>query len=140
MVLFVFVVMLLNLGLRAKEAERALLTRRMWVGPSVLVAILVALLVHALTVRPVPTQAAGSGPEAVGVALFGPYVLGVELASLLLMSALLGAYHLGIRHRDGGAARPAERGGRHAIERRRPRARAGVGAVRAGTPGAARST
>jgi len=34
-------------------------------------------------------------PAAVGVALFGPYLLAVELASMLLLAGLLGAYHLG---------------------------------------------
>jgi NADH-quinone oxidoreductase subunit J len=35
------------------------------------------------------------GPKWVGMALFGPYLLGVELASMLLLAGLLGAYHLG---------------------------------------------
>ena len=30
-----------------------------------------------------------------GMALFGPYALGVELASMLLLAGLVGAYHLG---------------------------------------------
>jgi NADH-quinone oxidoreductase subunit J len=29
------------------------------------------------------------------MALFGPYLLAVELASMLLLAGLLGAYHLG---------------------------------------------
>ena len=33
--------------------------------------------------------------EPVGIALFGPYVLAVELASLLLLGALVAAHHLG---------------------------------------------
>jgi NADH-quinone oxidoreductase subunit J len=36
-------------------------------------------------------------PRQVGIALFGPYVLGVELASMLLLSGVIGAYHLGRR-------------------------------------------
>jgi NADH-quinone oxidoreductase subunit J len=37
------------------------------------------------------------------MALFGPYLLGVELASLLLLAGMVGAYHLGRRQRkDGG--------------------------------------
>src|SRR5215831_1555180 len=42
MVLFVFVVMLLNLGEQSTRAERALLTPSMWIGPAVLAAILLA--------------------------------------------------------------------------------------------------
>jgi NADH-quinone oxidoreductase subunit J len=34
-------------------------------------------------------------PWQVGMALFGPYLLAVELASMLLLAGLLGAYHLG---------------------------------------------
>ena len=30
----------------------------------------------------------------VGMALFGPYLLSVELASMLLLAGLVGAYHL----------------------------------------------
>ena len=36
-----------------------------------------------------------SGPKEVGIALYGPYLIGVELASFLLMAGLVGAYHLG---------------------------------------------
>ena len=38
-----------------------------------------------------------SDRKQVGIALFGPYVLGVELASMLLLAGLVGAYHLGRR-------------------------------------------
>ncbi len=40
-------------------------------------------------------------PEEVGAALFGPYLLAVELASFLLLVGLVGAFHLG---------RPEEKG------------------------------
>ena len=33
-------------------------------------------------------------------ALYGPYVLGVELASMLLLAALIGARHVAARARD----------------------------------------
>ena len=33
--------------------------------------------------------------KAVGIALFGPYLLAVELASMLLLGGLVVAYHLG---------------------------------------------
>ena len=37
------------------------------------------------------------GPKAVGIALFSYYVIGVELASVLLLVGLVGAYYLGAR-------------------------------------------
>jgi hypothetical protein len=33
----------------------------------------------------------------VGIALYGPYLLAVELASLLLLGGLVAAYHIGRR-------------------------------------------
>ena len=134
MVLFVFVVMMLNLGARARQAERQLLPRRGWIGPLVLAAILFALLAGALGAGAQGPPPVGAGPEAVGAALFGPYVLGVELASLLLLAALVGAYHLGVRTRP---APPGEEVPRvaHPRESRPP---PGLGAVRAGAPGSAR--
>ena len=36
-------------------------------------------------------------PKEVGLSLYGPYLLAVELASMLLLSGLVGAYHLGRR-------------------------------------------
>jgi len=98
MVLFVFVVMLLNLGEQASRAERALLTPSMWIGPSVLAVILLAEFIWILmrgSARPM--QAASIGPVEVGVTLFGSYLIGVELASMLLLGGLVGAYHLGWR-------------------------------------------
>ena len=35
----------------------------------------------------------------VGLELFGPYVLAVEIASMLLLAGLVGAYHVGRRFR-----------------------------------------
>jgi NADH-quinone oxidoreductase subunit J len=42
-------------------------------------------------------EVAEVGPKQLALALFGPYLLGVELASLLLLAGLVGAYHLGQR-------------------------------------------
>lgn len=101
MVLFVFVVMLLNLGERATAVERQWLTPSMWVGPAILAAILIAEVAYLLAQTSSESTAATMvGPKQVGLALFGPYLIGVELASLLLMSALVGAYHLGVRQQN----------------------------------------
>ena len=37
----------------------------------------------------------------VGIELFGPYVLAVELASILLLAGLVTAYHLGREEKNG---------------------------------------
>src|SRR5574338_95268 len=94
MVLFVFVVMLLNLGPQTVEQERRWMTPRTWIGPFVLTIVLLAELLYALAF-PGP---AATGPEVdprqIGIELFGRYALAVELASMLLLAGLIGAYHL----------------------------------------------
>ena len=97
MVLFVFVVMMLNLGPTAMEQERQWLTPGIWLGPSILAALLLAQLLYLLLGN---DGGAGLGAQtvsakAVGISLFGPYLMAVELASLLLLAALVAAFHLG---------------------------------------------
>ena len=89
MVLFVFVVMLLNLSARPRADARA--APRAGSVPAILVAVLLAELIYGLTMETQPLAGAEVGPKAVSVALYGPYVLGVELASMLLLAGLIGA-------------------------------------------------
>lgn len=101
MVLFIFVVMLLNLGDRASAQERSWLKPGMWIGPAILASILAVEVGHLLLHEPAQSLAQREvAPKVVGIALFGPYVIGVELASMLLTAALVGAYHLGSRHAE----------------------------------------
>ena len=68
----------------------------MWTGPCILAVILLGELLYVLLRN--ESQIAGVlavQPKEVGIALFGPYLLGVELASILLLAGLVGAYHLG---------------------------------------------
>ncbi len=96
MVLFVFVLMMMNLGPQSAEQERAWLTPGAWAGPVVLCLLLVVELIYSFVqFRAAATTGQAVGPQQVGAALFGPYLLGVELASMLLLAGLLGAYHLG---------------------------------------------
>ena len=98
MVLFVFVIMMLNLGEAATEQERRWLQPRVWIGPSILAAILLAELVYLLTATDGMVALGSEVPaQAVGIALFGPYALAVELAGMMLLAALVGALHLGRR-------------------------------------------
>lgn len=96
MVLFVFVVMMLNLGPQATEQERQWLDPGAWWGPAILAMILIAELAYVLFRGGLET-AGGQvvDPRQVSLALFGPYLLAVELASILLLAGLVGAYHLG---------------------------------------------
>ena len=103
MVLFVFVIMMLNLGPQTVERERTWLAPSMWIGPTILSIILAGELVYYILrggdhgLMAVNTV----GPKEVGITLFGPYLLGVELASMLLLAGLVGAYHLGRREPEG---------------------------------------
>lgn len=99
MVLFVFVIMMLNLGPQASDQEREWLELSSWRGPAILALFLLAQLLYIFIIGPVGTsETTGSvDPREVSLALFGPYLLGVELASFLLLAGLVGAYHLGRR-------------------------------------------
>ncbi len=100
-VLFLFVVMMLNLGKTSVMRETRWLQPGMWIGPFILVAILAIAFAYAFaTVGGVETKRDMVGPRAVGAALFGPgpYLLAVELAGFLLLAALVGSYHLGRRY------------------------------------------
>lgn len=94
-VLFVFVVMMLNLGRKTIAIEQGWLHPSMWIGPCILAAILIAEVTYLLSrAGSLPKYATSVEPKQVGIALFGPYLIGVELASMLLLGAIVGAYHL----------------------------------------------
>jgi NADH-quinone oxidoreductase subunit J len=99
MVLFVFVIMMLNQGPQAAETERQWLSPRTWVGPSILAGLLLGEMAL-LLLRDDPAWLPGNrvvDAREVSLALFGTYILVIELASLLLLAGLIGAYHLGRR-------------------------------------------
>ena len=96
MVLFLFVVMMLNIG-RDPETERQWLTPGIWTGPVILAGILILEVVYLARGASADLGTNANGPKEVGIALFGPYMIGVELASMLLLAGLVGAYHLGSR-------------------------------------------
>ena len=104
-VLFVFVVMMLNLGPSAVRVEDGFLTPAMWIGPGVLPAILLAELVVIISGTGDGVTGAAIGPREVGLALFGPYVVAVEVASFLLLAGLVGAAYLGSGARISGGDR-----------------------------------
>jgi NADH-quinone oxidoreductase subunit J len=95
MVLFLFVVMLVNLDVAAKQAQFS----RQWklgLVTAVLVFAQVGYLIYKIGVGlSLPAQPPGPGPayntQAIGQALYRTYMLPVEIASLLLLVAMVGA-------------------------------------------------
>ena len=95
MVLFIFVTMMLNIGLEQKQ-EKKWLNPQMWIIPSILAAILFIDLM--LAIKNMPPVIPGKQvilPKQVGISLFTTYLLAVEIAAILLMAGVIGAYHLG---------------------------------------------
>ena len=96
MVLFIFVIMLVNLDVAMRQIQ---FNRQKWVA-SLLALVLGALLVSAIWVMQrggvlnFPAQATGGwqpNTEQVGQVLFESYVLPFEIASILLLVAMIGA-------------------------------------------------
>jgi NADH-quinone oxidoreductase subunit J len=95
MVLFVFVIMMLNQGQKTLEQERIWLQPGIWVTPLLLASILFVEMVVIVSYGDRPETGNVVDAKQVGIALYGPYLLAVELASMLLLAGLVGAYHLG---------------------------------------------
>ena len=132
MVLFVFVVMMLNLGARGVKMEERWLTPGIWVGPVVLAGVLIIEVLYMVRGSAAGLAAGGVEPKQVGIALFGPYLIGVELASMLLLAGLVGAYHLSYRKVE-------KREIQHDADTHEGRAAAGGNLVLAGTDRPART-
>jgi NADH-quinone oxidoreductase subunit J len=98
MVLFVFVVMMLNPQAELEPAGSRWPRLLSACGPVLLALGIVGALAWILTgIAGGTLHSADIGPRQVAHALFGTYVLGVELASMLLLAGLVGAFHLGRR-------------------------------------------
>ena len=68
----------------------------MWIVPSILAGILLIDLILTLkNVKTIPVDTQVILPKQVGISLFSTYLLGVEIAAILLMAGVIGAFHLG---------------------------------------------
>ena len=96
MVMFVFVIMMLNVGKEAVLQERRWMSPKAWRLPGMMSAVLLVTLISTLTIHG-SGQPLGNEVQAskVGTALFGPYLILVELAAFLLLAALIIASHIG---------------------------------------------
>lgn len=94
MVLFLFVIMLLNLGDETKMAEKKSLTRYLAFLLSGVMAVLIitGLGVHHQTASSVPSEGDGGlgSVESIGKVLFSTYLFPFEVTSLLLLAAMVG--------------------------------------------------
>lgn len=97
-VVIMFVIMMVAGGPASRARERRWLPPRAWIVPT--------LLAGALALLTLATLAGGGGqaitaptigPREVGAVLFTTYLVAVELASVLLLAGLVGAYYLGSR-------------------------------------------
>jgi len=96
MVLFVFVIMMLNTGRPGVKKEHELLKPSTWIGPGMISAILFGEMLYIL-IRPAnqPMTRVEIQPATVGALLFSKYILIVELGAFLMAAGIIGAYHLG---------------------------------------------
>jgi NADH-quinone oxidoreductase subunit J len=95
MVLFIFVVMMLNIG-QEKQVEQKWQKPGMWILPSLLSVVMLLDFIFMLNkMKTEPGMGQIIGPKQVGISLFTTYLMVVELSAILLMAAIIGAYHLG---------------------------------------------
>lgn len=103
MVLFVFVVMMLNLGSHTVAQEKSWLTSQTWAYPAAMSFVIGLLLVWMISSTGFGSAenqlVAGNAvmPKAVGTSLFTTYLLMIEVSAMLLLGALVAGYHLAKR-------------------------------------------
>ena len=98
MVLFVFVIMMLNLGMADESREQSWLSAGTWAIPTGLTVIIAVVLYGMIGLNHDEAAVIGGvniPAKAVGTVLFSKYIMLVEVAALLLLAALVAAYHLG---------------------------------------------
>jgi len=117
MVLFVFVTMMLHQGQASLKQEAMLFQPERSVGATLLCFILLGELLFLLSplsgfsdqanlnqqqsiASTLPNTVETIGAKEIGRPLFGPYLLLVEISALMLLSALIGAFHIGRRHQE----------------------------------------
>jgi NADH-quinone oxidoreductase subunit J len=93
MVMFLFVIMMLNLR-EVPSGERPGAATR--IVPLLLALIVGGELAYVLIAPGAgPPPAKAISPQELGAAVYGPYLIGVELTSVLLLAGIAGAYHVG---------------------------------------------
>lgn len=94
MVLFLFVIMMLNMGQHSVDQEKSWMGERVFIAPAIMSGLLLFQFLNVLSDYEFELAPTEIGVMEVSSLLFGPYVLAVELASILLLAGLVSAYHL----------------------------------------------
>ncbi len=101
MVLFVFVTMMLHQGEVTLKHEAVLYQRQRTIPAIILCGVLLLELVYLLNpLAAEQVNISSIGVRDIGIQLYGKYLLLVEISALLLLSALVGAFHIGRRHQE----------------------------------------
>jgi NADH-quinone oxidoreductase subunit J len=96
-VLFVFVIMMLDLSNKCDLQEKNYLKSIYCIGPIILSLILLLSMTYAIFfLKEKKIEGLLIHSKIIGINLFGPYVLLVELSSMLLLSALVVVFHIGM--------------------------------------------
>ncbi len=98
--LFVFVVMMLNMGTPLSGNQKTWKSLSVWLGPVILVILLqtefLVVIIH-------PSYSVNHliviEPHEVALAMMTKYMLAIELTGMLLLAGIIGAFHLGRRKR-----------------------------------------
>lgn len=95
MVLFIFVVMLLNIPSLGKT--RSL---KVFIGPFILALLLLSEMVFMISISDFSAaKTSNLAVQQIAFSLFSDYALGIEVASLILTAGLVGAFHVGRKRR-----------------------------------------
>ena len=104
LVLFVFVIMMLNLGKQNEKSEQQWLSAQAWAVPLglslIVVAVLIGFILSQKSAQDLALSTTAIDAKMVGKSLFTYYALLVQVAAFLLLGALVAAYHLGKKALD----------------------------------------
>lgn len=96
MVLFIFVVMMLNLGKETALQEKNWLRPKVWIGPSLMsLVLLVEMIILVSKKNELPMLVSAVDSRKVALSLYGEYIIALELTGFLLMAGIVGAAHIG---------------------------------------------
>lgn len=94
MVLFIFVVMMLNPE-KVAENDWQKFKSASWVLPLIISVCLLFCFIYAIYNTGLHKKNYVIQPKQVGISMYTSYLLGVEIAGVLLLAAIVGAYHIG---------------------------------------------